>query len=293
VTSRGRLSTDRVPAPALVVAAIASVQTGAAIARTAFDEAGALGVTLMRLALAAVLLVAVLRPRPWRWARPAVLAVVVFGVALACMNLTFYLALRTVPLGVAVTAEFLGPLTLSLVQTRRARDLVWVASAGTGVALLGLRGGGDVPLGGLALALLAGAFWAGYILASARVGRLVPGTQGLAAALVVASLIALPFGAAGVARVLDQPGVLLVGATVALLSSVIPYAFELAALRRIPTRVFGILMSLEPAAAALAGLVVLGQTLQPRELVALGLVSVASIGVTATRRDDRPPAPLD
>jgi inner membrane transporter RhtA len=272
--------TDRLPAPVLVVTAIASVQTGSAVARTVFDEAGALGITVMRLAFAAGLLVAVLRPRPWRWSRPAALTVAAFGLALAGMNISFYLALRTVPLGVAVTVEFLGPLTLALVQTRRLRDLVWVVSAGAGVALLGLRGGDDVPLAGLALALLAGGFWATYIVASARVGRLLPGTEGLAVALVLATFVALPFGAAGVARVLDQPAVLAVGALVALLSSVVPYGLELAALRRIPTRVFGVLMSLEPAAAALAGLVVLGQSLDSRELAALVLVSLASIGVT-------------
>jgi inner membrane transporter RhtA len=285
---------DRVPAPALVVVAIASVQTGSAVARTVFDETGALGITLMRLAFSSLLLVAVLRPRPWRWSRDAQLATLLFGLAMAGMNIVFYLALRTVPLGVCVTVEFLGPLTVALVQTRRLRDLFWVVCAATGVALLGLRGGGDVPRFGLFLALLAGTFWALYILASARVGRLIPGTQGLALALVVAALVALPFGAPGVVRVLDQPSVLLVGCLVALLSSVIPYGFELAALRRIPTRVFGVLMSLEPAAAALAGLIVLGQSLDGLEVLALVLVSLASVGITLGRGSDQPaPQPLE
>jgi inner membrane transporter RhtA len=273
-----------VPAPVLVLISIASVQTGAAIARTVFDETGALGVTLMRLAFSSALLVAVLRPRPRRWSREAQLATLLLGLAMAGMNIVFYLALRTVPLGVCVTVEFLGPLTVALVQTRRLRDLCWVLLAASGVALLGLRGGGDLPLGGLLLALLAGAFWAVYILANARVGRLVPGTQGLAVALVVSALVALPFGAPGAVRVLDQPLVLAIGCAVALLSSVIPYSCELAALRRMPTRVFGVLMSLEPAAAALAGLVVLEQSLDGRELAALVLVSVASLGVTLGRR---------
>ncbi|MGZ4591640.1 MAG: EamA family transporter, partial [Actinomycetes bacterium] len=190
--------TSHVPAPALVIVAIVSVQTGSAVARTVFDETGALGITLMRLAFSSLLLVAVLRPRPARWSREAQLATLLFGLAMAGMNIVFYLALRTVPLGVCVTVEFLGPLTVALVQTRRLRDLFWVICAATGVALLGLRGGGDVPLPGLFLALLAGAFWGSYILASARVGRLVPGTEGLAVALVVAALVALPFGAPGV-----------------------------------------------------------------------------------------------
>lgn len=282
------------PAPLLVVVSIASVQTGSAVARSVFDQTGALGITLLRLGLSSALLVAVLRPAPWRWSREARTATLLFGAAMAGMNILFYLALRTVPLGVCVTVEFLGPLTVALVQTRRLRDLLWVLLAAAGVALLGLRGGGDVPLGGLALALLAGAFWGLYILASARVGRVVPGTQGLAVALAVAALVALPFGSHGVVRVLDQPSVLLVGCAVALLSSVIPYGSELAALRRMPTRVFGVLMSLEPAAAALAGLLVLDQALDAREAVALVLVSLASIGITLGRRGDEPaPVPYD
>lgn len=283
---------DRVPSAVLVLASIAAVQTGSAIARTVFDETGALGITLMRLAFAGALLVIVLRPRPWRWSRQARLAAVVLGLTMAAMNLSFYQALRTVPLGVAVTVEFLGPLTLALVQTRRLRDLVWAVLAGSGVALLGLRDGGDIAVSGLLFAALAGTFWAGYIVASARVGRLLPGTEGLATALVVAAVVALPFGAAGVARVIDQPGVLGIGLLVALLSSLIPYGFELAALRRIPTRVFGVLMSIEPAAAALAGLVVLDQSLDGREIAALALVSLASVGVTTGRRESDPP-PVD
>jgi inner membrane transporter RhtA len=278
----------------LVLISIASVQTGAAVARTAFDEAGAMGITLMRLGLSSAVLVAVLRPRPWRWSRDAQQATLLFGLCMAGMNIVFYLALRTVPLGVCVTVEFLGPLTVALVQTRRWRDVLWVCLAAAGVAMLGLRGGGDLPIGGLALALVAGAFWALYILASARVGQTVPGTEGLAMALVIAAVIALPFGAAGVAGVLDQPRILLIGCGVALFSSIIPYICELAALRRMPTRVFGVLMSLEPGAAAVAGLIVLDQALAAREIAALVLVSVASVGITLGRRGDQAaPQPLE
>jgi len=253
-----------------------------------------MGITLMRLGLSSAVLVAVLRPRPWRWSRDAQQATLLFGLCMAGMNIVFYLALRTVPLGVCVTVEFLGPLTVALVQTRRWRDVLWVCLAAAGVALLSLRGGGDLPIGGLALALIAGAFWALYILASARVGQAVPGTEGLAMALVIAALIALPFGAAGVAGVLDQPRILLIGCGVALFSSIIPYICELAALRRMPTRVFGVLMSLEPGAAAVAGLIVLDQALASRELVALVLVSVASVGITLGRRGDQAaPQPLE
>jgi inner membrane transporter RhtA len=158
--------------------------------------------------------------------------------------------------------------------------------AGAGVALLGLDGSG-APLGGLLLAFLAGLFWAGYILASARVGTLLPGTGGLAVALAVATVLVLPFGASGAAAAFGDWRLLAGGCAVALLSSVVPYGAELAALRRIPTRVFGVLMSLQPAAAAVAGLLVLSQRLGPRELTALVLVSVASAGVTLGRRESR------
>lgn len=284
---------DRVPAPLLVLTAVASVQTGSAVARTLFDELGASGVVLLRLALSGLLLFAVLRPRFWQWSRPSLAAALLLGVAMAGMNTVFYLAIRTVPLGVAVTVEFLGPLLVALVQARRWHDLVWVGLAGGGVALLGLDGSG-VPLSGLALALLAGLFWAGYILASARVGALLPGTGGLAVALLVSTVLVLPLGVSGAAGAFGDRELLLGALAVALLSSVLPYSAELAALRRIPTRVFGVLMSLQPAAAAVAGLVVLGQRLGVREVVALVLVSAASAGVTLSRRPERPTAqPLD
>jgi inner membrane transporter RhtA len=205
------------------------------------------------------------------------------------MNLVFYLSLRTVPLGVAVTVEFLGPLLLALVQTRRALDVLWALLAAGGVALLGLSTTSGIPASGLALAALAGVFWAGYILASARLGQVLPGTGGLAVALTVAALLVAPFGLGEAVAVLDDPLLLLPAAAVALLSSVIPYGLELEALRSIPTRVFGILMSLEPAAAAMAGWLLLSQALSPRELLALVLVSAASVGVTLGRREGQVP----
>lgn len=286
--------TSRLPAPALVLVAIASVQIGSAVARTVFDEIGPNGITLLRLGISGLLLTVLVRPRVLRWSRAQLASAALLGVTMGAMNLTFYQAIRTVPLGVAVTVEFLGPLLVALVQTRRAADFLWVLLAGGGVALLGLDGSTDVPLRGLGLALLAGLFWGGYILASARVGRLVPGIDGLAVALLVAALLALPLGAGGAAGGLGDPTVVVVGVAVALLSSVVPYALELSALRRMPTRVFGILMSLEPAAAAVAGLLVLDQLLGGRELLALLLVSVASLGVTLGRREGQPPvAPLE
>ena len=285
---------ERVPPQLMVVGAILSVQIGAAIGRSLFDEIGAAGVTFLRVGISALVLAVVIRPDVRRWDRRAWTAAVALGLTMACMNLVFYLSLRTVPLGVAVTVEFLGPLTLSLVQTRRVIDLMWVVLAGGGVALLGLDSTSGIPLSGLLLAGLAGVFWAGYILGSARLGRVLPGSGGLAVALSVATLVVAPFGAGEATAVFDHPALLVPAAAVALLSSVIPYGLELEALRTIPTRVFGVLMSLEPAAAATAGWIILGQDLGARELVALALVSLASAGVTLGRSDTAPPVqPLE
>jgi len=283
-----------VPAPLLVLTAIVSVQVGSSLAKQLFDDLGATGTTLLRLGLAAVLLLLVLRPKVRSWSRASWTASLLLGGAMAGMNLTFYLSLQTVPLGVAVTVEFLGPLLLALVQTRRAVDLLWAGLAAGGVALLGLDTSGDLPVSGLLLAFVAGLFWAAYIVTSARVGQVLPGTDGLAIALAFAALLVLPFGISGASAVLDRPSLLVAALGVALLSSVISYGLELAALRRIPTQVFGILMSLEPAAAAVAGLLVLGEELGGREVLALLLVSLASGGITlARRKDELPVQPLE
>jgi inner membrane transporter RhtA len=284
---RGR---PAVPAPALVLISIASVQVGSAVARSLFGDLGAAGVTLLRIGLAALVFGVIFRPRVWRWSAAAWRAAALLGLVMAVMNLVFYLSLRTVPLGTAVTVEFLGPLGLALVQTRRLIDLLWALLAAAGVVLLGLGSGGAAPLGGLALALVAGLCWAAYIVLSARLGSLVPGTGGLAVSLAVAALLVAPFGAHGASAVIDRPVLLIGAAAVALLSSVFPYGLEINALRHIPTRVFGILMSLEPAAAAIAGLFVLHQRLGPREIAALVLVSLASLAVTRGRREAVPVA---
>jgi inner membrane transporter RhtA len=285
---------DVVPAPMLVLASIVSVQFGSAIGRTLFDDLGAAGVIALRLGLSAAFLLLLLRPPVRQWSGAAWRAAALLGVTMGAMNLIFYLSLRTVPLGVAVTVEFIGPLLLALVQTRRLLDLLWALLATCGVVLLGVDTTTGIPLSGLALALLAGMFWAGYILASAHLGQQLPGMDGLAVALAFGAVLVLPFGAAGASAVFDKPSLLIGGAAVALLSSVICYGLELAALRRMPTRVFGIFMSLEPAAAAVAGLLVLGQLLGVREIVALVAVSLASVGVTLGRREGQlPPQPLE
>jgi inner membrane transporter RhtA len=284
------VSRERVPAPLLVVTAIACVQTGAAIARTLFDDLGVAGTALLRLVIAAVVLLLVLRPSVQSWTRQQWGAAGLLGFAPAGMTLVFYSSLGLVPLGVAVTVEFMGPLLLALVQTRRPIDFAWVALAGGGVAILGARAAsGDVNGLGLLLAFTAGLFWAGYIVSSARVGRVLPGVDGLAVALVFAAVIVLPFGASQATAVVGDPSLLIGVTVVALMSTIIPYGLELTALRRIPTRVFGVLMSLQPAAASISGLVILDQRLGAPELAALAMVTAASAGVTLANKDATPP----
>ncbi|WRH26568.1 EamA family transporter [Arthrobacter sp. JZ12] len=264
-----------------MITAVLSVQFGAALARTQFDAVGPTGAVLLRLFFGALILLAAVRPRVGSWKREQWAAAAVLGVALAGMNSLIYLAIGIIPIGVAVTLEFTGPLLLALVQTRRLADALWALLAFAGVLLLGADGGGDLPLPGILFALGAGAFWVLYILASARVGKLVPGVGGLAVSMAIGAVLALPFGTTAAAGgVLGSPLVLPVFVAVALLSSALPYALEMLALRRLSTRVFGVLSALGPAMAAVAGLLVLGQTLGARELVALALVTVASVGVT-------------
>lgn len=286
------MRTSSIPAPVLMITAVLSVQFGAALARTQFDAVGPTGAVLLRLLFGALILLVAVRPKVRGWKREQWAAAAVLGVALAGMNSLIYLAIGIIPIGVAVTLEFTGPLLLALVQTRRLVDAAWALLAFAGVVLLGFDDGNALPLAGILFALGAGAFWAVYILASARVGRLVPGVEGLAVSMAIGAVIALPFGAtAATGGILVSPVVLPVFLGVALLSSALPYALEMLALRRLSTRVFGVLSALGPAMAALAGLLVLGQALGPREVIALGLVTVASVGVTVGVRRRRSPGP--
>jgi inner membrane transporter RhtA len=205
---------------------------------------------------------------------------VLFGLVLAGMNLCFYNALDRIPLGVAVTIEFVGPLGVAVAGSRRATDFLWVVLAAVGILALTRGGAHGVDGVGVLFALLAGAFWAAYILVNARVGQAYTGASGLAIAMCIASVVALPFGLVSGGSHLVQPHVLLLGCAVGMLSSAIPYSLELEALRRIATSVFGVLMSLEPAMAALAGFLVLGQGLSARAIVGIALVVMASIGAS-------------
>lgn len=263
----------------LVLGAIASVQSGAAIATKLFPAVGAGGAVFLRLAVSAVLVALLVRPKPADHAAADLRVVIAFGVVLAAMNGLFYLSLDRIPLGVAVTVEFLGPLAVAIAGSRRALDFVWVVLAAAGVVLLA-SGGGHLDKAGLIFAASAGACWAGYILLSQRVGRVFPGMSGLAFALVVGAVVIAPYGIAAGGSALVRPGVLGKGAAIAVLSSAVPYSLELAALRRLRASVFGVLMSLEPAMAALSGFVFLSQHLQLHEWLAVGCVMVASVGAT-------------
>jgi inner membrane transporter RhtA len=269
---------DRITAPLLVLGGVFSVQLGAAAATELFDELGPGGTVLFRLLFAALVLLAIWRPDPRRSDRRALALVALFGVALAAMNFSFYEALDRIPLGIAVTLEFVGPLGVALAASRRRLDLLWVLFAAAGVVLISRPAGGANAVG-IGFALTAGAFWAAYILLSARVGRAFEGGRGLALAMAVATALMLAPGIAIGGEALLDPALAAVGLAVALLSSVIPYSLELEALRRISVGVFGVLMSLEPAVAALVGLVALDQGLAAPEVIGIAAVTAASVGV--------------
>jgi inner membrane transporter RhtA len=270
--------TQRVPPTLLVLGAVTSVQVGAALAKTLFDELGAGGTVFLRVLIAALVLALVWPPRLRGHGSRDLGLAVVYGVALAGMNLAFYSSIDRIPLGIAVTFEFVGPLGVAVVGSRRALDLVWVGLAAAGILLLSDFGSGDLDALGVGLALLAGAFWAAYILLSVRVGRVFPGGSGVALAMLVATVPLAPVGIAQAGSELLVPGTLLVAAGVGIMSSAIPYTLEIEALRRMPAGVFGVLMSLEPAVAAIAGYVVLGEGLVMREVAAVALVVAASAG---------------
>jgi len=283
---------DRVPPIVLVIGAATSIQFGAAFAATIFDDIGAAGVSALRLAFAAIVLLAIWRPRPSAHTREALRTALLFGVVLGFMNLTFYEAIGRIPLGIAVTLEFLGPLGVAVVGSRHRLDVLWVVFAAVGVVLLADPSGeGSLDLLGVVFALLAALFWAAYIVIGQRAAGHFTGGTGLAIAMGVAAIVPLGPGIASGGADLLHPAFLGVGLAVALMSSVVPYSLETEALRRMPRNVFGVLMSLEPAVAAVAGFLVLGQGLGLREIAAIGLVTTASAG--ATRSAPPPPVPVD
>ena len=282
--------TNRIPAAWLVVAGIISVQFGAAIAKDLFTLVPPTAMVWLRLMTSAIVLLIMARPRLTGHSGRDWLIVLGFGVSLMIMNWSIYQSFARIPLGIAVTIEFLGPLTVAVVGSRRLIDLMWVGLAGGGVALLGLSRA-SLNFAGVGFALLAAVAWAGYILLSAQTGRRWPGLTGLAIASVVGAIVLAPPAIFEAGSRMLNPTVLTLGVGVGLLSSVIPYSFELIALRRIPPRVFGILMSLEPAAAAIAGMLVLGEFLTLIQWLAMACVVIASIGATRASTTLDHPAP--
>jgi inner membrane transporter RhtA len=273
------MSRERPVAVGLVLAAAGSLQVGAAFAITLFDDLGPGGAAFLRLAFAALVLWAIWRPRIPSYPAELRLAAA-FGVALGLMNWSIYEAIARIPLGVAVTIEFAGPLLVAVIGSRRPLDAAWVALAAAGILLLADPGGGSIDGLGVLFALTAAACWMAYIYLSKRTGETFPGGSGLALAMAVGALVVLPAGIVQGEDALADPGLLGAALVVALASSVLPYSLELEALRRLPAAVFGVLMSLEPAVAALAGFVVLDQALGAPELIAIAMVVVASAGAT-------------
>ena len=285
-TRAGRArSAARLSPVSLVLIGIASVQFGAAVAKGLFGEIPPVGMVWLRLLTSSLVLLALARPRltgrsPEDW-RP----VLWLGLALGAMNWAIYESFSRIPLGIAVTIEFVGPLAVAAFNRHRRRDLVWVALAAVGVLLFGAGPAKVDPLG-FALALLAGACWALYIVSTAATGRRWAGVEGLALASTAATLAVAPFAVAAAGTRLLDPRLLLLGALIGLLSSVIPYSLEMVALRTLPARAFGILMSLEPAVAALVAAVLLREWLDPLQLVAIACVTAASVGATRSSSPD-------
>lgn len=274
-----------------ILASCVSIQFGAALAVQLFPTLGSWGTTTLRLGLAAVVLLVITRPKIHRFTGEQWVAVVVFGVVVGGMNGAFYAAIERIPLGTAVAIEFLGPLTVSAILSARRTDLLWVVLALAGVSMFGiesLTGAARLDPLGVLLALVAACFWGLYVLSSARVGRLVPGQDGLAVAMAVGALAVLPLGASGAVTGLMDLRLLALAAVTALLASVLPYTLELSALRRLPRHVFGILLSLEPVVALLAGVLLLRQEVTLLRVLAAALVVGASVGVTLTARRARP-----
>lgn len=271
------------PVPAVLLAVL-SVQGGAAIAKSLFPLLGAASTASLRIGLSALLLLLAVRPRLGQLRAAQWRAVIPYGVALGTMNFLFYCALARIPLGLGVTLEFVGPLVVALAGSRRALDVGWALLAGVGIAIIAPWSGQGIDGVGMLLALLAGGCWAVYIVLGGRVSQVLPGNTAVAVGMLFATLAVLPFGLASGQLFTLTPRLLGLGTALALLSSALPFTLEMQALKSLPTRTFSILMSLEPAAAAICGLLFLHERLTASQWVAVGLVVIASAGATLTAR---------
>ncbi|MDN6637302.1 MAG: EamA family transporter [Yaniella sp.] len=269
----------------MVMVATFSLPVGAALATSLFHYGGAWGVSALRLGLASVRLLLLVRHKPWRWTGDEWRNVALFGISLAGMNGFFYAAIERIPLGVTVAIQFVGPLALAVILSTNRRDLIWIGAAGLGLILLGLEsmtGSVGFDLVGILFAALAGVSWVLYILFSARVGRSLPGLQGLPVAALIAAIVLLPVGFSGVVELVFTPEIYWLMLTVAFISTVVPTSLELAALRRLPRHTFSILLSLEPVFAALIGWVLLDQSFGILRGLAMMLIIGATLGMTAS-----------
>ncbi len=273
----------------MVLGSILSIQIGSAIAVDLFSEVGAAGVVFIRAFVSAVLLVAIWRP-DFRVPESDRKVTLLFGIALAGVNLFFYESIDRLPLGTAVTFEFLGPLTVALITSPRRRDWFWAGLAAFGILLLtGGVGGDDLDPVGVACALIAAFFWGAYILLGKRLGEQAAGGKGLAVAMTVAAVLTAPTGIVDGGMELLDPTVILIGIGVGILSSAVPFSLELEAMRRLPSNVFGVMMSIEPGVAAIVGFLLLDQGVVPSEIVAIGLVITASAGAIWSSSNAPPP----
>lgn len=272
---------------AVILIAMLSIQSGASLAKSLFPVVGAPGVTALRIALGTLILVVIFKPWRLRFKKEQRLPLLFYGLALGGMNYMFYLSIQTIPLGIAVALEFTGPLAVALFSSRRPVDFIWVILAVLGLWFL-LPLGQDVAqidLTGAALALGAGACWAVYILTGQRAGE-EHGPATVALGSLIAAIIFVPIGMAQATDSIWQWSILPVGLAVAILSTALPYSLEMIALTRLPTRIFGTLMSMEPALAAISGMVFLGETLTFTQTLALCSIIAASMGSTLTMRSE-------
>jgi inner membrane transporter RhtA len=285
-----RLKSDNAVLPvAVLIAAMLCFQLGATMAKGLFPAVGASGTAALRLALSAIMLLAVWRPWRLRLTAHEMRVILIYGLALGWMNFFFYLSLRFIPLGIAVALEFAGPLALAMAASRRAVDFVWILMAGLGLlALLPLGiGSAQLDLVGVGCGLAAGACWALYIYFGRKAGA-AHGGQTTALGMTIGAIVIVPIGAAQAGMQMLSPAILPAALGVALLSSAIPYSLEMLAMPRLPTRTVGVLMSLDPALGAVAGLLFLGESLSWVQWAAIVSIMAASAGSAATGRDAVP-----
>lgn len=272
------------PIPAVILSII-SVQCGAAIAKGLFPELGAAATASLRIGLSAVILLIAFRPNLFKLNSKQWKYVILYGLSLGAMNMVFYLAIERIPIGLGVTLEFVGPLVLAIFSSKKAIDFLWVLLAATGIALIApwTRNNG-LDLVGVLLALLAGGFWAAYIILGGRISKIMKGGDAVAVGMLFATLLILPFGIFNGGLSLLTPKLLGLGTALALLSSAIPFTLEIKALKQLPARTFSILMSLEPAMASLAAFVFLQEYLSIKECLAVAFVVIASAGSAITAK---------